>query len=297
MSPVKIFWDPKGFELDALGSNEYLRVTDGDTPNVSTSIRMLSIDTPELHYPGNTKPSKQDEKLAQLAEWLEAGQAPIFDGLAEYLQPKLATGAAGTLQEQQGEKAKEKFEELLDQKLTRPSGSKRRLFLRTADQPFDQYGRLLAYVAPNYSRKERETMSRRERATFNFLLVESGWAAPFPIYPSIPRYTDLVMFREAGQAAYEQKRGAWADPLSLTGYEFRMCVRLYGVTKKLVAGEKVSSSEKYGWISRYCADMTTREIFYPQGYYQVKPYNRIFIWPDDVAEAVGKMNLLPAERS
>ena len=39
--------------------------------------------------------------------------------------------------------------------------------------------------------------------------------------------------------------------------------------------------------------MTTREVFYPQDYIKVKPYNHIFIWPDDVAEAVAKMNLLP----
>lgn len=41
--------------------------------------------------------------------------------------------------------------------------------------------------------------------------------------------------------------------------------------------------------------MTTREIFDPQNYHKVAPYNRIFIWPKDVAEAVGRMNLLPAE--
>jgi endonuclease YncB( thermonuclease family) len=62
MTNVKIFWDPKGSELDALGTKKYLRATDGDTPYVSMSIRMLSIDTPEVHYPGNQKPSKQDEK-------------------------------------------------------------------------------------------------------------------------------------------------------------------------------------------------------------------------------------------
>jgi len=32
MSNVKIFWDPKGSELDALGMKKYLRATDGDTP-------------------------------------------------------------------------------------------------------------------------------------------------------------------------------------------------------------------------------------------------------------------------
>jgi hypothetical protein len=59
--------------------------------------------------------------------------------------------------------------------------------------------------------------------------------------------------------------------------------------------KKVSSRERSGWISRYCVDMTTREIFYPQNYHKVAPYNRIFVWSDDVAKAVGRMNLLPAE--
>ncbi len=103
------------------------------------------------------------------------------------------------------------------------------------------------------------------------------------------------MLQEAAKDACENKKGAWDDLKTLTGYEFRMCVRLYEVTKKLIAGKKVSSRERYGWITRYCVDMTTREIFHPQNYYKVAPYNRIFVWSDDVAEAVGRMNLLPAE--
>jgi hypothetical protein len=181
------------------------------------------------------------------------------------------------------------------QKLTRPDGTKRSVFLRAADQHFDQYGRLLAYMAPYYSSAELASMTRKERATFNLLMVESGWAVTFSIYPSIPSYADLVLLQEVAKDACENKKGAWADPKMLTGYEFRMCVRLYDVTKKLVAGKKVSSRERYGWITRYCVDMTSREIFYPQNYHKVAPYNRIFVWPDDVAEAVGRMNLLPAE--
>jgi endonuclease YncB( thermonuclease family) len=295
MSNVKIFWDPKGFELDALGKKKYLRATDGDTPYVSMSIRMLSIDTPEVHYPSNQKPSKQDEKLAQLADWIQAGKAPVSSDLAQHLYPKLATGTAGTLQESQGESATLKFKELINEKLKRPKGRKRSVFLRAADQHFDQYDRLLAYMAPYYSSTELETRTRRERATFNLLMVESGWAATFAIYPSIPRYADLVLLQELAKDACENKKGAWADPKMLTGYEFRMCVRRYDVTKKVVAGKKLSSRERSGWISRYCVDLTTREIFYPQNYHKVAPYNRIFVWPDDVAEAVGRMNLLPAE--
>jgi len=292
MSQVKIFWDPKGFELDSLRTKKLLRIADGDTPFISMSIRMLSIDTPETHG----KPSKQDGNLVQLADWIQSDQAPISSGLAAYLRPKLDTGQAGTLQETQGESAKEEFQRLLDEKLTRPSGRKRSVFVRAADEHFDSYGRLLAYMAPNYTVKERESMSREDRATFNLLMVESGWAATFPIYPSIPKYQDLVMLQEAAKDAFDNKKGAWADPkITLTGYEYRMCVKLYKVTKKLVGGRKLSSKERYGWVTRFCADMTTREVFYPQGYYKVKPYNRIFIWPDDVTEAVGKMNLLPAK--
>ena len=294
MAQVKIFWDPTSLTVDSLGKKRFLRATDGDTPYISVSIRMLSIDTPEVHYPGNQKPSKQDANLAQLATWIQEGKAPIQRSLGDYLYPKLATGKAGTLQEEQGEQATDAFRKLLDDKLTRPRGQKRRLFIRAADEHFDQYGRLLAYLAPNYTAKERESMSRKERATFNLLMVESGWAASFAIYPSVPSYPDLVLLQKAAKDAIDKKRGIWADPMTLAGYEFRMCVKLYQITKKLLSGEKLSGKAKYGWISRYCADMTTREVFYPQNYFKVKPYNRIFLWPDDVAEAVAKMNLLPS---
>ena len=294
MSQVKIFWDPQGFELDTLGDKEYLRATDGDTPSVSVSIRMLSIDTPEVHYPGTQKPSKQDANFKQLADWIQAGKAPISDGLAQFLLPKLATGKAGTLQETQGARATAQFQKFLDEKLTRPNGTKRRVFLRAANEHFDQYGRLLAYMAPAYSADELAKLSRKERATFNLLMVDSGWAAPFPIYPSIPGYLDLVMLQESGKAACDGKKGAWVDPLALVGYEFRMCVRLFEVTQKLVNNQKLSASERASWIERYCVDMTTREIFYPQNYYRVAPYNRIFVWAQDVGDAVAKMNLTPA---
>jgi endonuclease YncB( thermonuclease family) len=295
MAQPAIFWDPSGFELDSLGAKKYIRATDGDTPYVSVSIRMLSIDTPEVHYPGNKKPSKQDDNLAQLADWIQQGKAPIQPDLASYLQPKLATGNAGTLQEQQGEQATDFFERLIDEKLTRPnSNRKRKVYLRAADEPFDQYGRLLAYMAPHYSAKERAQMSPLERATFNLLMVESGWAATFIIYPSLPSNPDLKLMRDVAQDAVDNQRGVWANNDALTGYEFRTCVRLYEVTNKLQQGKKVSARQRSSWITRYCADMTTREIYYPQNYHKVKEYNRIFIWSKDVSEAVGRMNLLPA---
>ena len=291
MASVKFFWDPAGFELDALGTNTFERITDGDTPYISVSIRMLSIDTPEVHYPGN--PANHDGRLKELADWIKAGKAPINDGLAAHLHPKLATGTAGSLQKRQGDAAAAEFQRLLDERLTRPNGKRRSLFLRAGNERFDQYGRLLAYIAPAFSTAELADIPYAQRATFNLLMIQSGWAASFPIYPSLPKYRDLVMLHNAAEDAYEKRRGAWADPNALTGYEFRMCYKLSQVTQRLVRGDKLSGSERNSWIERYCADMTTQKIYEPEQYYRVPPPNRVFIWPRDVNDAVGKLNLAP----
>lgn len=288
-----IFWDPIGFEIDSLGANEFLRINDGDTPYVSMSVRMLSVDTPESHYPGRENPQNHDDRFAELAIWITEGKAPVERDLAAHLQPKLATGQAGSLQKSQADAATAEFQRVSEERLTRASGRKRQVFLRAANQPFDQYGRLLAYMAPSYSADELATMTLADRATFNLLMVQSGWGAAFPIYPSLPKYDDLNLLREAGKSALDNARGCWSDPLSLTGYEFRMCHKLWDITRKLARGERVSSRDREAWITRYCVDMMSREIFTPQQYFKVAPYDRIFIWPQDVNEAVGKLNLTP----
>lgn len=293
MSTVKLYWDPEGQQLNSLGGNTFLRITDGDTPFVSTAIRMLSIDTPEVHYPGTTSPDKHDARFQQLAEWIKTGKAPVNDGLAKHLIPKLATGKAGTLQKQQGTAATQELQQLMEKKLTRPNGTKRELFISASNQPFDQYGRLLAYVSPSYSTDEIEKMTTRDRATFNLMMVESGWAASFLIHPSLPKYSDLVQFQAAAKDAVDKKRGIWSDAATLTGYEFRMCYKLWDITDKLVKGEKISRRERASWVDRYCVDMTTREIYEPAEYYRVAPYNRVFVWPTDVTDAVSKLNLTP----
>lgn len=296
MSKIKVFWDPSGFELDSLGRKRHLGPpADGDTPYVRIPIRLLSIDTPETNYPRIGKPSKSDKKLKELAGWIQQGHTPLEDELAQHLLPRLQTGTAGSLQEKQGEAAKAKFKELLQDRLTRCSGSKRNVFLYAAEENFDSYGRLLAYMAPYYTKEKLATLNRHDRATFNLLMVESGWAAPFPIYPSLPRYEDLVLLQQGAKDAFDNHKGAWAEALMLTGYEWRMCIKLYNVTKKLVQGQRLSSRERYGWISRYCLDMTTLEIFPPQQYLRVLPYNRIFVWPRDVRRAVAELNLIPGD--
>jgi len=293
MNRVSIFWDPTGQELDTIGNNKYERSTDGDTPYISMAIRMLSIDAPETHYPGTTKPSKQDMKFLQLAEWINQGKAPVTSQLAVYLYPKLKTGKAGTLQEEQGRSASDYFRKLIEEKLRLKNGKFRSVFVRSSNEHFDSYGRLLAYIAPKFTSTELANMTRADRATFNLMMIEKGWASPFPIYPSLPQYEDLVLLRDSGKKAVDTKIGIWKDKNTLTGYEFRMCVKLFEVTQKLVEGKKLSTKERNSWIERYCVDMKTRQIFYPKNYTNVKVYDRIFIWPKDVRDAVGKMNLIP----
>ena len=101
---------------------------------------------------------------------------------AEHLLPRLERQPA-PCQFVQGKAASAFLQRRTEERLTRPGGERRSLFVRMADQPFDDNARLLAYVAPSYSRTELATLPRAERATFNLDLVEAGWAAPFVIYP------------------------------------------------------------------------------------------------------------------
>ncbi len=289
-SRIAIFWTPAGITLDQLGARELLDVIDGDTPNVRMAIRMLSIDTSET-YPNGPR---LDAALAGLVPWIESGAAPIDPVLAEALLPKLRAPQPASRHVAMGERAKEAFRRLLDERLTRPDGTRRKLFLRAADQPFDKHGRLLAYVAPDYSKSERDRLDRRERATFNLLLVEQGWAAPFVIYPSIPGELDLPLLHAAAREAIAERRGIWADPLLLLPYELRALDRLVDIKRKLDAGEKLDARIRWGWVERYCADMTTRLLHRPQRYVEVDPESRLFIWPQDVREAVGRLGLTAA---
>jgi endonuclease YncB( thermonuclease family) len=293
MPKVQLFWDPEGRELNSLGTNKFLRITDGDTPYISTAIRMLSIDTPEVHYPGNSNPAKHDAKFQELHDWVVAGQAPVSDALAAHLRPRLSGGGVGTRQKAQGEAATAALDQLMAAKLAKPNGSKRELYVATSHPPFEQYGRLLAYIAPYYAPEERDALGELDRATFNLLMIDGGWAAPFPIFPGLPKYRDLVLMRDRAADAFNAGRGIWSDPATLTGYEFRMTYRLWDITRRLVKGERLSSSERRDYVERYCVDMTTREIFEPGDYHRVAPYNRVFIWPADVTDAVARLNLTP----
>ncbi|MEJ1157400.1 hypothetical protein [Prosthecomicrobium sp. N25] len=291
--PIAVFWTPAGVNIPDIGSKALVDVTDGDTPKIEMPIRMLSVDTPEVTARTAEGAAMVDQQFSQLAEWLRAGSAPASPDFAAYILPKLSTGQAGTLQFTNGKAASNWFKAEIDRRLTRPDGSRRKLFVRVSQAPFDNYGRLLAYIAPNYSPQERATMTHAERATFNLGLVEAGQAAPFVLYPNIPGELDYPLLTAKAVEAFEAKRGQWADPLSLTGYEYRMCEKLFDITRRLKAGEKLTTAQRFEWRSRYAADVRTRELHEPEGYMAIPEPYRLWFWPQDVQDGFAKLNLVP----
>jgi endonuclease YncB( thermonuclease family) len=291
---VQVFWSPAGATMPSLGARPLIDVTDGDTPNLRMPVRMLSVDTPEVTAHTPARAAAVDREFAQLAEWIRAGRAPISRRLADFLVPRLATGTAGTLQLQQGLAASAFTKQNIETRLQRPDGSRRNVFIRVADTPFDDNNRLLAYVAPNYGDAERRQIPREKRTTFNLDLVVSGWAAPFVIYPAIPGALDLPLLIGAAAAARSAGTGIWADPHSLLAYEYRAMEKLYRVTKKLVTDGQLDPGEAYSWRERYCVDMRTRVLHGPEDYVNVEPEYRLWIWPDDLNAAIARLNLVPA---
>ncbi|WP_277369612.1 thermonuclease family protein [Rhodococcus rhodochrous] len=292
---VQVLWSPAGMTMPSLGNLQLVDITDGDTPSIRMPVRMLSIDTSEITARSADGATRIDEKFAQLAQWIEQrDDVPISARFAEYLLPKIRAGRAGTLQFEQGTAASTFAKDNAARRLARPDGTKRPLFVRTADVPFDPHGRLLAYVAPNYSRSELKNMSRDDRATFNLDMVRSGWASTFVIYPSIPGELDLPLLLAAAEEAQTAGRGIWASPQTLLAYEYRAVEKLYEITKKIVNGE--DPRDRFFWRDRYCADIRTRVLYGPEDYMEIDPTYRLWMWSTDVRSSVAQLNLTPSRR-
>lgn len=299
---LSVFWQPSGINLDQLGTARPTRdnegnpkVSDGDTPKIEVSIRMLSMDTPEKSVTARGLSKAEMLSLTpQLLDWFESGRSPVPRPLAEHLEPLLDYQNPVEKHWEQGAQATLALKQIMEDRLAKPSGGERPFFLRAADERFDRYGRLLAYVAPSFEWEERQSMTLYERRTFNFQMVELGWASTLVIYPSVPGELDLPMLQTAAKNAVENGLGVWSDPTSILAYEYRMLEKLVLILQKQQNGEEIERDQWSGWISRYCADIETGYIFAPTEYFRVKPWNRLFIWKDQVREAVSALNLRPA---
>ncbi|HZB47547.1 MAG TPA: hypothetical protein VE547_00495, partial [Mycobacteriales bacterium] len=76
--------------------------------------------------------------------------------------------------------------------------------------------------------------------------------------------------------------------------EYRALEKLHAVTKKIVERKELNPGEARSWRDRYCVDMRTRVLHGPEAWVAVPPEYRLFVWSADVADAVSRLNLVPA---
>jgi hypothetical protein len=80
---VQVLRSPAAISMPSLGSRAFVDTTDGDTPNVSMPVRMLSVDTREVTADTPEGARRVDVNFTQLAERIDQGKAPISLASAE----------------------------------------------------------------------------------------------------------------------------------------------------------------------------------------------------------------------
>ena len=267
---------------------KFSRISDGDTPVIEQPIRMVSCDTPEkAGYAG--KPETAQPKLDECKKRLESifyKNIPL--DLRKYFIKKLTANAAKNHIEA-GEDASHEFERILEDRLTLANGKKRSIAIIPTGELIDPFGRLLAYIAPWFSGTKNDPVPSKNdprRRTFNLHMVETGWAAAFPIYPSLPSNDDMELLISAAESAWNMKKGIWEKygKNILLAYEFRMCVKL-GTAKNAKDG----MSEAF---KRICVDLRDLHTVGKFGFHKVPPCYRMWVWEKDIEQATVDLGLI-----
>ncbi|GAB2841189.1 hypothetical protein GCM10022221_45630 [Actinocorallia aurea] len=274
-----------GFVGPSRPANDYrlLSVTDGDTPNISMAIRMVSIDTPESKYGGSAA-------TAQAA--LDRTRARLSDGtydalpreLREYLIARITPDAAAR-HLAAGERAAQEHKKMVETRLANPDGTQRKLAVIATGELIEGNGRLLAYTAPWFTTLPPRDDPRRR--TFNLDMVAQGWAVTFIIYPSLPPVDDLNLLLDEADHAWTRRLGVWSEfgEDLLVGYEYRACVKL-GSARLTDPAKAVEQA-----YQRVCVDLRTLTEVGLYGYHAVPVQHRLWIWQDQLAQARQDLNL------
>lgn len=264
-----------------------LRASDGDTLMVEQPIRLVSCDTPEkAHYAG--APATAQRKLNRCRQRLQDGfYNALPAALRNYLIGKLGPTAAQK-HISAGVDASAFFDALVSRRLTRSDGRIRKTAILPSGEIIDGYGRMLAYVAPWYEGPPDDPLppaNSLERRTFNVDMIAAGWAAFFPIYPSLPKLADMRVAVTVAEEAWDRKLGAWetygADVL--LGYEFRLCIKL--------ATADTATEGLSGAFQRICVDLRTMQNVGMFGFPAVPPSLRLWVWGADVPQATAELGL------
>ncbi len=126
----------------------------------------------------------------------------------------------------------------------------------------------------------------KRRNTLNLMMVENGWAAFFPIYPSLPKdKNDLIKLALAAEAAWKNRRGMWRKfgKNLLLLYEFRSCIKL---AQARTANQGVAKA-----FPRKCIDIRTMKLMGLFDYHLIEPCYRMWVWKKDVRKAVADLSL------
>lgn len=277
-------------QLRPPAAHRLFSITDGDTPTILQPVRMVSADTPEKsHYAG--KPQVAQPKLDTCRQRLLDGVYPaIPDGMRKYLVDRLDADAAARHIDA-AEMASAQFDLLLQQRLTKPDGSQRRVATIPTGEIIDRYGRMLAYLAPWFAGGRGDPLPPRDdpqRRTFNLEMVAGGWAASFVIYPSLPKNDDLNLLLDEARAAWKLRRGAWKKHgrKLLLGYEYRLAIKL--------GTEHPPAKAMANAFQRVCVDLRTLKSVGLYGWWKVPPPERLWFWATDADQATVDLGLAPA---
>lgn len=226
--------------LILLSPSSLLSISDGDTPEVKMGVRMLGIDTPELHFPGTGSPDRQDPVLARLPGTAAFQKLP--KALREYLEPRLEE--AGSRQKKWALLAKEALVRIVEEGLrvvenpspalpllkgegatVKKKGKRRKMFLACGEEVIDCYGRILAYTGPYMTKDERAKLGQPD--TFNLRMLKEGFAVSNVHATNLPKEEDIRLVIAAVKNAKKKKLGFWKEgDKILHGYEFRALVRM-----------------------------------------------------------------------
>lgn len=266
-----------------------LRTSDGDTPYIEQPIRMVSCDTPEKEgYAGKAETAQKTLDIAR--DRLKDG---FYDALPKeirkYYRDRLTSGAADA-HIKAGHAASDQLEQFMAERLVKANGNKRDLAIIASGEIIDSYGRMLAYFTPWFEGTAVDPLPAAdspERHTFNLNMIASGWAAFFPVYPSLPKDSDFNMAIAAAEKAWTKKWGQWkkSGEKFLLAYEFRAAVKL--------ARAKTAKAGIDAAFERYCVDLRNKKIVGRFGYHAVPPPYRLWLWPADVQRATAELGLVP----
>jgi endonuclease YncB( thermonuclease family) len=264
-----------------------LRSSDGDTLVTEQPVRLVSCDTPEkAQYAGRADIAQR--KLDQCRMRLENG---FYRGIPEitrgYLIAKIEPDSAHR-HISAGIKASAQLLEIRETRLARSDGTMRKVAVLPSGEIIDSYGRMLAYLAPWFDGSQTDPLppiDSPKRRTFNLDMIESGWAAIFPIYPSLPRLSDMRLAVAAAEQAWISQRGMWEQfgENLLLGYEYRMCIKL---AVALSAEEGIEDA-----FQRICVDLRTLQVIGLFGFPAVPPSHRLWVWEKDLDYARRELSL------